>query len=374
MKVAITCDFLLERNHYSEIIEMMCELYPEAKIYCFAHKQGAILGHIEQRSIASTFLSHKVSTEDEFYKHSFQIPSLAKNLFVSCEYDLILNISKGFSQGIKKCDRTKLITYLYDLNYKSKINQTFLQKIFHSFVESWIKKSLKKSDLVLVSRPDIQAEVLSFLPEAELLLPPFRLSDYSLFPKEMFKHHFFAIEANNLSPSDAERLSEWMKEWGEAFQFVGNDDHLKSLKSKLSSKSFFGNRCSGEHAPQLASSRALISINQSGFPQLPMATLATGRPIITLSSFEKWAIGSGIYQIDKLDKVLLKNAIDKLNLEHEQLEGQKIRANVMNYHDIKFKSQLRRTLEQVISNQHQADSNQHQHSNNDESHCDGCGS
>ena len=372
MKVAITCDFLLERNHYSEIIEMLCELYPEAKIYCFAHKQGAILGHIEQRSIASTFLSHKVSTEDEFYKHSYKLPSLAKNIFVSCEYDLIINISKGFSQGIKKCDRSKLITYLYDLNYKTKINKTFIQKIFYSYVESWIKKTLKHADLVLVSRPDIEDAVKSFLPRTELLLPPFRLSDYSLFPKDMFKHHFYAIEANNLSQTDAEKISDWMQEWGEAFQFVGNDEHLKELKSKLSAKSFFGNRCSGEHAPQLASSRALISFNQSGFPQLPMAALAPGRPIITLASFSKWTSGIGVYQIQKLDKFELKKAIDKLNLEHDQLEGQKIRANVMNYHDIKFKSQLRRTIERVILNQNL--SKTHEHIHNNESECDGCGS
>ena len=355
LKVAITCDYLLERNHYIEIIELICEIFPEARLYCFAHKKGAILGHIEHRMISSTFLSHKVATEEEFYSHSYQIPSLAKNLFVSCEYDLIINISKGFSQGIKKCDQSKLITYLYDLGYEGKIKHTLVQRIFSSFVESWAMKSLQKSDLVILSRPDLKEKLKNIVPNADVVPPPFRVSDYSLFPKNMFKHHFFAIEATGLSSSDALQISEWMKEWGEAFQFVGADDHLNNLKENFPSNTFFGNRCSGEHAPVLASSRALISFNQNEFPNLVMATMATGRPVIAHKNLIKWVSGNGFYEVLKLDKESLKQRIDQVHADEENLDGQKIRANVMEYHDIKFKSHLKRTLDKFLLDHNHSD-------------------
>lgn len=347
MKVAITCDYLLERNHYTEVVETICELFPEARLYCFAHREGAILGHIEQRMITSTYLSKKVKTEEEFYAHSYQIPSLAKNLFVSCEYDLIINISKGFSQGIKKCDKTRLITYLYDLGFENKIKKTFIQKLFYSYVISWVKKTLKNSDKVFVSRADLQLSGIPALLNAEVIPPPFRVSDYALFPKSMFKHHYFAVEASGLSLKEARELASWMNEWELTFQFIGNDEHLNPMKGEFETNKFFGNRCSGEHAPVLAGSKALISFNDQEFPNLALATMACGRPVILGNALKKWVHGTGTF-FASFHKGSLRAMIDEVFANDDQLEGQKIRAHVMDYHDIKFKAQMKRVLESEV--------------------------
>lgn len=350
MKVAITCDYLLGRSHYVEIIESLCEVFPEATIYCLAHKKGAILGHIEQRPIRSTYLSNIVKTEEEFYQHSNKIPSLAKNLFVSCEYDLIINISKGFSQGITKCKTTKLITYLYDLDLDSKIKKSFLQKVFSPFIFSWVKKTLSEADLVLTSREDLLKE-LTGLKKSEVMPPPFRVSDYALFPKEMFKHHFFLIEAKGLSPKMASELIGWMKEWNYSFQFIGADEHLSELKANVPENTFFGNRCSGEHAPVLASSKALMTFNTEDFPGLALGTLATGRPVILAKPLLKWLSGIGVGVVEKFDKSEIKKALESV-ISDETLETQKLRAHVMEYHDIKFKAQMKRTLDKVFHEIH----------------------
>jgi hypothetical protein len=346
MKVAITCDYLLERSHYTEVIEHICEIFPEARLYCFAHKEGKILGHIEQRMITSTHLSKKVETVSDFYSYSYQIPSLAKNLFISCEYDLIINISKGFSQGIRKCDKSKVITYLYDLGFTKKIQQTFLQKIFYSYVLNWAKTTLKQSDLVMVSRPDLKLELQSVIPNAEVVLPPFRVSDYTLFPKSMFKHHYFLIETTGLSLAEANEIASWMNEWEILFQFIGADDHLNAMKSGTENGKkikFFGNRCSGEHAPVLAASKALISFNDQEFPNLVLGTMCTGRPVILGNELKKWVSGTGTF-FASFHKGSLRAMIDEVIANEEMLEGQKIRAHVMDYHDVKFKAHIKRVL------------------------------
>ncbi|MFA6235846.1 MAG: hypothetical protein WC635_00855 [Bacteriovorax sp.] len=347
MKIAITCDYLIERNHYAEVVENICELFPEARLYCFAHKEGKILGHIEQRQITSTYLSKKIETLEEFYSYSYLIPSLARNLFISCEYDLIINISKGFSQGIKRCDKSKVITYLYDLGYDNKIKKSFLQKVFYNFVVSWVKKTLKKSDLVMVSRPDIKLALKDVIPEAEVVPPPFRVSDYSLFPKSMFRHHYYAIEATGLTPDEACDIASWMNEWGLLFQFIGGDEHLSSIKANYEDNAFFGNRCSGEHAPVLAASKALISFNDQEFPNLVLATMATGRPVILGNELKKWVSGTGTF-FASLHKGSLRAMIDQVEELEDELDGQKIRAHVMAYHDVKFKAHIKRVLSNYL--------------------------
>jgi hypothetical protein len=373
MKVAITCDYLLNRSHYTEIIESLCEVFPEATIYTLAHKQGEILGHIEQRSIKSTYLSNIVTTEEEFYSHSNKIPSLAKNLFVSCEYDLIINVSKGFSQGISKCKTTKQITYLYDLDLKGKVDKTLMQKLFSPFIKSWVYKTLSDADTLLVTREELLNLPTISNQKKEIVPPPFRVSDYALFPKTMFKHHFYLVESNALTINQAENIAAWMKEWEIPFQFIGNDEHLASLKAKHPENTFFGNRCSGEHAPVLAAAKALISFNSENFPALSLATMATGRPVILERSLSKWVSGVGIEFCD-FSKASLKEAIDK-TLSDEVLEGQKIRAHVMEYHDIKFKAQMKRILErafrEINGESEHSGSHHHEHSH-DHTNCSGC--
>jgi hypothetical protein len=347
MKVAITCDTILERSHYTEIVESLCEVFPDATLYCFAHKPKAVLGTIEQRPIRSTYLSKIVSTNAEFYQHSNKLPSLAKNLFVSCDYDLIVNVSRGFSQGFKKCEKTKIVTYLYDLDYQSQIRKTFLQKLFFPFIDSWIKKTLMQTDVLLTSREDLTNFLKQYKKDSIVIPPPFRISDYALFPKEMFKHHFFLVEANGLDLDQAEQVCSWMKEWGYAFQFIGSDQHLNSMKGNYSENTFFGSRCSGEHTPVLASAKAYITFNRDEFPSLALGTLATGRPVIIHQALTKWLSGVGVEVVDHLDKNLLKKAIDSLPNDQE-LEPQKLRAHSVFYHDIKFKSAMKRTLDKAL--------------------------
>ena len=70
--------------------------------------------------------------------------------------------------------------------------------------------------------------------QTEVVPPPFRVSDYALFPKTMFKHHFFLIEAKGVSVERAKLLAEWMKEWGFSFQFIGPDTGLTDIKKDYS--------------------------------------------------------------------------------------------------------------------------------------------
>lgn len=356
-KIAITCDHLLNRSHYTEIIEYLCELYPEAVIYCFAHKKGAILGRIEARKIKSTYLSNIVETEKDFYQHAHKLPILARNLFISCEYEIVINISKGFSQGMKKCEKAKQFTYLYDLDFSAKIKNNLLQKILFPFVSSWIYKTLDRVDQLTFSRLDLQKRLLAEeqivandeSKKMKVIPPPFRIADYSLFPKSMYPHHFFLIEAKGLTLKNAEELISWMKEWRFDFQFLGVDDHLSELKKKHPENMFFGNRCSGEHAPVLAACLALVSFNTEDFPHYPLAALSTGRPVAIDSSLEKWLSGEGISMIKKwnqeqLDKEELKNILFSLKENHDQYIGERLRAFGVQFHDIKFKSEIKRQI------------------------------
>jgi CRISPR/Cas system endoribonuclease Cas6 (RAMP superfamily) len=60
----------------------------------------------------------------------------------------------------------------------------------------------------------------------------------------------------------------------------------------------------------------------------------------------------------------MKRALDEV-INHPDYEGQKLRAHVMEYHDIKFKAQMKRVLDNVY---HQI----HHETNSDNHECSDC--
>jgi hypothetical protein len=103
--------------------------------------------------------------------------------------------------------------------------------------------------------------------------------------------------------------------------------------------------------------------------------MAVGRPVIVGNELKKWVDGTGTF-FASFTKASLKAMIDEVIAREDELEGQKIRAHVMDYHDIKFKAQIKRILEKYhseihpnqIPGMHKHD-HDHDHSSSD---CSGC--
>ena len=347
MNVAISCDSLLERNHANEIVEMICEAFPDSMIYCLVHREKAILGTIEQRRIVSTGLSRKVVTENDLYRYLPMLPSLVQQMAPSCQHNLLINISRGFSHGFKKCDKTKQITYLYELSFQKHFDKWW-KKLFRAFITNKFINALKQVDLLLVSNETLQKDLEKLGIKSTVLVPPFRLSDYALFPKSMFKHDFYTVDTRGLTLAEVDQLKEFFINRQVRFQFVGPDLHLETLKKDGPENRFFGERCSGEHAPVLASSRAFISFDTVMFPKMPLAAMAVGRPIVVLETQKESLSGTGVHYLKGFNLKELGSILDQIDQGHDDFDGQKIRANVMKYHDIKFKAALKRILDKEL--------------------------
>jgi len=341
LNIAITCDFLLEKSFFTEIIDVVCDVVPEAKIYTFAHRPKAIIGRIERRQIQSSVLSKKVISEKKFYQYpSFQFPLIAKNLFVACKYDLIINISMGLSQGFQKCGDTKQFTYLVDWGLENKFRNSFGQKFFYAYLKRFAVNSFNQVDYLWVANEKMQAE----FPKGKIVAPPFKMHDYALFPTEMFPHNFYAIDTSDLDLELAQEIVKKFENENIPFQFVGKYSHLSNLVFKDQKNYFFGDRCSGEHAPVLAASKAFISFSANQFPRMALGALSTGRPVIIPENQAQWVKGAGVYFMKSNKLHGLTKAIEELEKNINHLKPDAIREQVNIYQENNFKVQLKEFL------------------------------
>ncbi len=349
MKVAVTCDVLIDRTATISVVESVLEIFEEAEIFTIVHHAGKILGPIEQRKIHSTYLTNVITEErpfsDQFWKKAMLVPGACRNLFIPCSFDLIINLSSGFSQGIAKCDKTKQITYLIENVFNQRKPKFLREKIFRGYVESWAQKKLKQADELWVLN-DKEKEFWSKKHDnVSVMSPFFKATDFPLFPeatRKAFPNDFLCIDAESFNTEQAKSFMAKAKKEGIKYKFFGQDEHLKVLKEQ--DDAFYGVRCSGELAPLLAASRGMISQQRMGFPTKALECLSTGTPVWLPPESEAhdFISGPGVLKndLDLSEEGSLRNIYDSM----QNFDPKKIHGQVNKYHDIKFKAELKRRL------------------------------
>jgi hypothetical protein len=346
MNIEITTDYLLERNHLIEMVEFFLAQNEKANITTFAHKEKAILGPIELRYIRSSQLSNKINSVSEFKNSLKYIPSISKNLFIPCSTDWVINISGGLSHGITKCKDTKQFTYLYDLPNEKRTG--FKNKIVGSFIDGWAMRQLAQVDVLWVSNQILKEKINKIYPAMEIqVVPPFfNVQDFPIIPSSIFEYNYYVINADGLELKTAKSIINILEDLKIKYYFVGQDQHLNSLKNDENRHLFFGEKCSGELAPLLAGSKALIDLSKKPFPKLALCSLSTGRPVIVTENISNKSFlnGPGVYYLKDNDLVELNNMINEFELDSEDWDSKKISAYSKNYHPSKFKGEVERSL------------------------------
>ncbi|MCR9206002.1 MAG: hypothetical protein NXH75_15570 [Halobacteriovoraceae bacterium] len=357
MKIALSCDALVSRNHITSVIETILGVYEDAELYTLVHQVGGILGPIEQRKIHSSYLTNVLTDEqpfgDQWWKKSLLIPGACKNLTIPCNVDILINISSGFSQGIEKCKGVYQITYLIENQFLHRKPKFIREKIFRSYLEHWAEKAIKNCDELWVPTETSREYWAGLHSKVSVLSPFIKATDFPLLPegiRKTFPKDFFCIDAESFNEDDAFQLIEKCKSHNLKFRFVGLDDHLQNLKRENEDPMFFGSRCSGELAPLLSAARGFISNQRVGFPSHAIESLACGTPIWMPLESEghEFVKGHGVFG-RKLDLDELETVYGEMG----KVDPQKVHGQTNAFHDLKFKAEVQRRvkgLEQLASN------------------------
>lgn len=335
MKIALSTDWVLHRDHSIEMLDLLAELYREAELYTLAHKPNAVIGPIEERIIRSTFLSNKVEKPEQIFNYAFALPSALKGLFIPCSVDAIINISRGLSHGFKKCDKTPLYTYVYDLFWLSRKPQGLKQKLFWSQAKSFALSEFKKAKKIWAANTLIHQELLNHGIESEVLEPFFKVEEFPLFPENLFKREAILIEQGDLTDAELETLLVSLE--GHKVRILG--DARPGFDPKL----FLGAPCGGELAPMLASTSVLLDFSSGTFPKNALAMLSCGGRVLAPENSDQkvYLEGEGTRFVKK--ERLIKGEIEEI-LKDWNPEPKKLHAHANRFHGTRFKRKIETTI------------------------------
>ena len=100
MRVALVHDWLTGMRGGEKILEVFCELFPDATIYATIHNEGMMSPVIERMKIRTSFIQH-LPLKAKKYRNYLPLMPAAVNALDFSDYDFILSTSVAVAKAAK---------------------------------------------------------------------------------------------------------------------------------------------------------------------------------------------------------------------------------------------------------------------------------
>ena len=112
MRVALIHDWLTGMRGGEKVLEVLCELYPDADIYTLFHQRGSVSPRIERHRITTSFVQ-RLPLVDEHYRRYLPLFPLAISQFRLTGYDLVISSSHCVAKSAQAPTGTPHLCYCH---------------------------------------------------------------------------------------------------------------------------------------------------------------------------------------------------------------------------------------------------------------------
>ncbi|RMF60943.1 MAG: glycosyltransferase family 4 protein, partial [Calditrichaeota bacterium] len=163
LKVALVHDWLTGMRGGEKVLEVFCELFPQADLFTLIHNPGSVSPLIENRKIHTSFIN-RLPLKKTHYRHYLPLFPTAIELFNFKNYDVIISTSHCVAKGVLTPPNVLHISYLHTpMRYvwdmyeeyfgKDKINwwQRWIIPFFANYLRMWDVSSSNRVDYFLAN-------------------------------------------------------------------------------------------------------------------------------------------------------------------------------------------------------------------------------
>jgi glycosyltransferase involved in cell wall biosynthesis len=214
LKVALTHDFLTAYGGAERVLEVLCEMFPDAPIYTLLYDKEKMRGKFRDREIWISFLQKFPKFLRKRQKYLLPILPVAPETFDLREYDLVISSSGAWTKGVITRLNTRHIAYVHSpMRFAWDVNEEYLQqnklgvitgfftrKILN-YVRVWDKVAADRPDYLIANSRYTQARIKKYYGrESEVIYPPvsFAIASSDTLSRNDDRGHFLVV--SRLSP------------------------------------------------------------------------------------------------------------------------------------------------------------------------------
>ncbi|MCD6452244.1 MAG: glycosyltransferase [Acidobacteria bacterium] len=291
MKVALIHDWLTGMRGGERVLEVFCELFPDAKIFTLLYIAGRLTPRIEGMEIETSFID-RLPFSSRIYRHYLPLFPAAVELFDLRGYDLIISISHCVAKGIISppsslhiCYCLTPMRYAWDQyhHYFGEDRLGFFSRkivpLFMNYLRTWDVASSRRVDLFVASSKNVKRRIRKYYRrEAEVIHPPV---DTDFFTPGGEDGGYFLLVSALVPYKRVDLAVATFNQLGLPLLIVGEGPESRRLRKMAKENIRFLGRVSDEKLRELyRGCRALIFPAEEDFGIAPLEAQACGRPVI----------------------------------------------------------------------------------------------
>jgi len=211
LKVAIVHDFLVQYGGAERVLEVLCEMYPEAPIYTLLYDKEKMRGKFQNREICTSFLQKFPFFLRKRYKYLLPLMPTAPEVWDLRDFDLVISSSGAWSKGIVTRLNTIHISYLHspmrfvwDANSEYLRGQkkcfivNFFSRMLLNYIRVWDKVAADRPDYIIANSKYTQERIRKYYGRESTVIYPPVLSLPAPLPRGEGDNYFLVV--SRLSP------------------------------------------------------------------------------------------------------------------------------------------------------------------------------
>lgn len=303
-KVAIVHDFLTDLGGAEKVLEVLCEMFPEAPIYTLLYDKKAMRGKFAKKIIYASFLQKFPQFLRKRKKWLLPFMPVAPEVFDLRDFDLVISSSGAWTKGIVTRLNTTHISYLHSpMRFVWDANEVYLgqqkkgkvirlcARFMLNYMRLWDKAASDRPDFLIANSKYTQDRIRKYYGrESAIIYPPvdMKLQVSNIKAKKNTKYQIpntrYFLVVSRLSPyKKVDAVVEAFNKLGLPLVVIGGGQQEKYLRS-IAEKNvkILGYRSDAEVAQYYAGARAFVFAGVDDFGIAPVEAMAHGVPVIAI--------------------------------------------------------------------------------------------
>jgi len=365
MHVALVHDWLTGMRGGEKVLEVFCEMFPDAPIYTLLHIKGSVSQIIERHRIETTFVQRlpKVAAK---YRNYLPLFPTAIESFNFAGYDLVLSSSHCVAKGIIPHAGTTHISYvhtpmryvyeMYDQyfgpQHMGRLKRAIIP-FFANYLRLWDVATAGRVDHYIANSENVRRRIQRhYRRDAAVIWAP--VDSQRLKLAEKSDDYYLVVSALvpykrvDLAVAAAARLNRRLV-------VVGTGPERASLERLAGPNvEFLGWQSDDQVRDRYAGCRALLFPGEEDFGIVPLEAQACGKPVIAFGrggALETVVDGeTGLFFADQTVDALAA-AMTRLEKESARFVPAKIREHAMKFDRAVFKQRMTEFVQKAMGAQ-----------------------
>lgn len=289
MKVAIVHDWLLKMRGGEKVLEVLCELFPEATLFSLFAKKKNLSETLKAMKIETSRLRH-VPFISKIYRWLLPLFPFAIESMDLSSYDLIISSSHCVAKGVKKrkgavhicyCHTPMRYAWTFEDEYFGKMPVLLrdIVKFILSRLREWDLKNSREIDYFICNSETVRKRIMNIYGrDADIIYPPARADKFKI---GTGTGRFYLMVGALVPYKKFDLAVEAFNRLGRTLVIVGDGPELKKCKAMARANvKFLGWVNDQELVRHYSNSKALIFPGEEDFGIVPVEAQLSGKPVI----------------------------------------------------------------------------------------------